>query len=198
MKVGLTGGIGSGKSTVARMLVELGAWLVDTDAIARALTGPEGAAMAALVDAFGSGIKDSQGGLDRAALRQKAFSQESVRQRLEAVLHPMIGAASLAQADQAAPGQAIVFDVPLLTETRWWRARVDRVLVVDCLPSTQIERVVRRSGWAEAEVQRVVGLQATRVARCAIGDAVIFNESLVLPALRREIEALWVEWTAAA
>lgn len=193
----MTGGIGSGKSTVARMLVELGAWLVDTDAIARSLTGPGGAAMAALVEAFGCGIQDAQGALDRAALRQRAFSDASLRQRLESVLHPMIVTQSLAWAGQAAPGQTIVFDVPLLAESRSWRARVDRVLVIDCLPATQIERVVQRSGWAETEVQRVIGLQATRSARRAIGDAVIFNESLTLAALRAEVEALWVHWTHA-
>lgn len=191
---GLTGGIGSGKSTVGAALVSLGATLVDTDAIAHALTGPRGAAMPRLRDAFGDDIADANGALDRARMRALVFADISAKHRLESILHPMIGSVAQQQA-QAAPG-TVVFDVPLLTESRQWRARCDRILVVDCSEDTQIARVVARSAWPERQVRHVIAQQASRTARRGIADAVIHNEALSLEALREQVVQLWFEWTA--
>ena len=192
-RIGLTGGIGSGKSTVAAALQQCGAVLVDTDAIARLLTAPGGAALPALVEAFGAQVLGADGALDRARMRELAFADASTRARLESVLHPLIGEQARAQA-RAATGRPVVFDVPLLAESRHWRARVDRVLVVDCEPDTQVRRVQARSGWTEEAVRRVLAQQASREARRAIADAVIYNEGLSLPALQAEVRALWSRW----
>jgi dephospho-CoA kinase len=193
-RFGLTGGIGSGKSTVARTLVACGACLVDTDAIARALTQPGGAALTALATAFGADMLTADGALDRDRMRALAFGDAAAKARLEAVLHPLIGAEAQRQAEAAAPGQAVVFDVPLLTESRHWRARVDRVLVVDCSEATQVQRVVARSGWTAEAVQRVIAQQAPRAARRAIADAVLFNEGLSPEELAAQVRALWALW----
>lgn len=196
MRIGLTGGVGSGKSTVAALLVARGAALVDTDAIARALTGPGGAAMAALRAEFGDQIADDGGALERARMRALAFADPGAKQRLEAVLHPLIGAQALREAD-AATGPAVVFDVPLLAESRAWRARCDRVLVIDCSEATQVARVVARSGWSEAQVRAVIAQQASRERRRAIADAVIHNDGIDAGALAREVDALWDCWVGA-
>jgi dephospho-CoA kinase len=193
LKIGLTGGIGSGKSTVAAMLVPLGAALIDTDAIARALTGAQGASLPALRREFGDAIFNPDGSLDRAAMRTRAFAEMTVRQRLEAVLHPMIGAEAQRQAD-AANSAALVFDVPLLTESKHWRSRVHRVLVVDCSTDTQVERVTARPGWTREAAAHAIAAQATREARRAIADAVIFNDGITLAELQAHTEALWRLW----
>ena len=192
-RIGLTGGIGSGKSTVAQMLVALGAVLVDSDAIARELTLPGGAAIPALREAFGAECLDAMGALDRERMRALAFADPGVRRRLEALLHPMIGAETARRA--AAAGDAtLVFDVPLLAESLHWRARVERILVVDCRVATQVERVLRRPGWSREAAERVVAQQASREARRAIADAVLFNEGIALPALEAQVRALWERW----
>jgi dephospho-CoA kinase len=192
--LGLTGGIGSGKSTVAAQLVACGAWLVDTDAIARALTAPGGAALPALAAEFGAHILAADGALDREQMRQLAFGDTAAKRRLEAVLHPMIGAAADNQAARAG-GRVVVFDVPLLAESSHWRGRVDRVLVVDCPQAVQVERVLRRSGWDAAAVQRVIAQQASRARRRAIADAVIHNGAdTTLHALAQQVQALWTAW----
>lgn len=195
LHIGLTGGIGSGKSTVAARLVACGAVLVDTDAISRALTATGGAALPAIATAFGPQAIGSDGALDRDHMRQQVFADPAARQRLEAILHPMIGAETQRQAALAA-GRSIVFDVPLLTESAHWRARVHKVLVVDCGEATQVARVMRRSGWTQAMVERVVAQQATRAARRAIADAVIFNEGLTLEQLDTQVRRLWQYWSA--
>ena len=192
-RIGLTGGIGSGKSTVAQMLVALGAVLVDSDAIARELTLPGGAAIPALREAFGAECLDAQGALDRERMRALAFADPGVRRRLEALLHPMIGAETARRA-AAAGDAALVFDVPLLAESLHWRARVERILVVDCRVATQVERVLRRPGWSREAAERVVAQQASREARRAIADAVLFNEGIALPALEAQVRALWERW----
>jgi dephospho-CoA kinase len=196
-RIGLTGGIGSGKSTVARSLVACGAVLVDTDAIARSLTLPGGTALPSLAALFGADIIAADGALDRDRMRRIAFDDSRAKLQLEAVLHPMIGAEAARQAD-AAGDAPIVFDVPLLTESRHWRSRVERVLVVDCSEQVQVERVVGRSGWSDEMVRRVISQQASRVRRRAIADAVIFNEGLSLEALHAEVEALWRLWRPSA
>jgi dephospho-CoA kinase len=193
MQVGLTGGIGSGKSTVASLLVECGAVLVDTDAISRSLTARGGAALPALATAFGPQVIGTDGALDRERMRALVFSDPAAKARLEAILHPMIGENARAQA-AAASGRPVVFDVPLLAESAHWRARVDRVLVVDCSEDTQVQRVVQRNGWAEDAVRRVIAQQASRARRRAIADAVIFNDGLSLDELGVEVSTLWSRW----
>ena len=191
MRIGLTGGIGSGKSTVAAALVELGgALLVDTDAISRALTAPGGGAMAAIEARFGRSFVASDGALDRAAMRDLAFRDPAAKQALESILHPMIGAETARQAALAASGQRVVFDVPLLVESGRWRRLVDRVLVVDCDESTQIARVMARSGLSEGAVRAILAQQATRAQRRAAADAVIHNDGLTLSQLREEVGQL--------
>jgi dephospho-CoA kinase len=195
LRAGLTGGIGSGKSTVAAALAWRGALIVDTDAIARELTAPGGAALPAIANAFGAQMIDSTGALDRARMRAEVFSQPAARLRLESILHPMIGQETQARAQAAGAGQPVVFDVPLLTESAHWRQRVDRVLVVDCDESVQVERVMQRSGWQAEEVLRVIAQQAPRAARRRIADAVIHNGAGVsLDALESMVSRLWPCW----
>jgi dephospho-CoA kinase len=199
LQIGLTGGIGSGKSTVARTLVACGAHLVDTDAIARALTLPGGAAMPALATNFGPQVVAADGALDREVMRQMVFTDAAVKHQLEAILHPLIGSEAQRQA-ALNPQSPVVFDVPLLAESqgrRPWRARVHRVLVVDCSVETQIARVLSRPGWTEEAARRDVAQQATRATRRGVADAVIANEGLTLPQLEAEVRALWALWTAA-
>lgn len=195
MHIGLTGGIGSGKSTVAAMLARHGATIVDTDAIARQLTLPRGAAVAAVAEAFGNSILDADGGLDRAAMRDLVFSDTTARRRLEAILHPMIGAEAGRQA--GATAGAVVFDVPLLAESSHWRDRVERVLVVDCLEATQLARVLQRPGWTLQTAKAVIAQQASRSARRACADAVIFNDGLSLDELDLEVGSLCKAWSLA-
>ena len=194
LRIGLTGGIGSGKSTVATMLVVCGALLVDTDAIAHALTAPGGAALPALARSFGPRIIGADGAMDRAHMRALAFGDESARRRLEAILHPMIGDEAQRQAGLA-EGRPVIFDVPLLTASSAWRQRVERVLVVDCQEDTQIQRVMQRSGWSAEQVQRVIAQQTPRDTRRALADAVIFNDGLSLAALQAQVQALWHHWS---
>ena len=195
--IGLTGGIGSGKSTVAQLLVGCGAFLVDTDAIARSLTQPGGGAMGAIAETFGPRAVAADGSLDREHMRTRAFTDPDAKRCLEGILHPMIGGEARRQAE-AAQGRTVVFDVPLLTESSHWRARVQRVLVVDCSAQTQLGRVAARPGWTAEAAQRVIGQQASRHQRRAIADAVIFNDGLSLQALEAEVHALWAAWAAAS
>jgi dephospho-CoA kinase len=197
MRIGLTGGIGSGKSTVAAMLVARGAKLVDTDAIARSIAEPGGAAMPALEAEFGPSILTAEGGMDRARMRERVFSDAKAKKRLEGILHPLIGAECEHQAASARPGQPVVFDVPLLVESKRWRAIVDRVLVIDASEPTQLERVIARSGWTPDAVRAVIAQQAHRALRRAAADAVIYNDGLGLAELSSHVEGLWERWTGA-
>jgi dephospho-CoA kinase len=194
LSIGLTGGIGSGKSTVAAMLVAEGAALVDTDAIARTLTAAGGAAMPPLIALFGAQVAGPDGALDREAMRRLAFADPAAKRQLESVLHPLIGAQAQREA-QAARSDVVVFDVPLLTESAHWRTRVDRVLVIDCSETTQIERVLRRPGWSREVVERVIAQQAPRNRRRAIADAVIHNDDgLTLETLAHAVRRLLTRW----
>ena len=191
--IGLTGGIGSGKSTAAQGLVALGAHLVDTDAIARALTLPGGAAIPALAAEFGADALTADGALDREKMRRLVFADPGAKARLEAMLPPLIGAEASRRA-AASGGRPVVFDVPLLTESSHWRARVDRVLVIDCDEATQAARVAQRPGWTEEAARRVIAQQAPRAARRASADAVICNEGLTIAQFQAELRALWALW----
>ena len=178
LRLGLTGGIGSGKSTVGNLLASLGAALIDADQIARAATGPEGAAMPAIRAVFGDAYVDADGALDRNRMRQLAFNRPEARAQLEAIVHPLVSLHSDLQAQQAMDRgcAVIVFDIPLLAESGRWARRLDAVLVVDCSPETQIERVMRRNGLAREVVQAIIASQATRRARRAVADVVIAND----------------------
>lgn len=192
MRVGLTGGIGSGKSTVARMLVELGAALVDADAIARGVTAAGGPAVPEIRLAFGDAFINADGALDRERMRALAFNEPGARQRLEAIVHPLVGQETARQAQEAVASghRCLVFDIPLLVESGRWRQQVDQVLVVDCSAETQITRVMARSGLAREAVQAVIAAQAPRAVRLAAADCVICNEGLSLVQLQREVASL--------
>ena len=194
LRIGLTGGIGSGKSTVAGLLAQLGATVIDTDLIARQLTLPGGAAIEAITAAFGTELIDAAGALNRTRMRALVFTDTTAKRRLEVILHPLIGVETERQARAAAAAPAVVFDVPLLVESGRWRARVDKVLVVDCREATQIERVVARSGWTPQAAQAVIDSQATRSQRRACADAVIFNDGITLEQLSVELGSVWREW----
>lgn len=199
MQIALTGGIGSGKSTVAAMLVACGARLFDADAVSRELTAPGGAALEALEREFGAACRAADGGLDRAWMRALVFQDTAARRRLEGILHPMIGRrAQQALAEASSAGQALVLDIPLLGARSPWRHMADRVLVVDCSEQVQAERVMARSGLQAQEVQRIIASQISRAARRALGDAVILNEGLDLHALQGEVQSLWQRWAADA
>jgi len=173
--VGLTGGIGCGKSTVAELFAGLGASIVDTDAIAHALTAPHGAAMPAIVAEFGPAFATPDGALDRARMRTLVFGDAGARARLEAILHPRIRDATAAAA-AIATGPYIIYAVPLLIESGTWRARVARVLAVDCSEDTQVARVMARSGLAPDQVRAIMATQVTRQQRLAAADDVIDND----------------------
>ena len=153
--VGLTGGVGSGKSKVADLFVENGAGLVDTDAIAHELTGPNGAAMPALVAEFGPAVANQLGALDRIAMRQRVFSDPGARARLEDVLHPLIRRISTERC-AAAESPYVILAVPLLVESGTYRQRCDRIVVVDCPESLQIKRVMARNGISADEVLSLI------------------------------------------
>ncbi len=191
-RLGLTGGIGSGKSTVATMLVELGAALIDADANARSVTAPGGAAIDAIAQAFGAEFITRDGALDRARMREAAFRDPTAKSRLEAIVHPLVGlrAEQQLEAARAAGHACVVFDIPLLVESRRWRQKLDRVLVVDCLPATQVTRTMRRSGLSEEAALAIIAAQATRAERLAAADAVIFNDGITLEQLRQQAHAV--------
>jgi dephospho-CoA kinase len=174
--VGLTGGIGSGKSMVADLFVEQGAALVDTDVIARELTQAGGAVMPALKAEFGPKILAADGGLDRVAMRQLAFSDPSARGRLEGILHPLIRQIS-AERCRAATAPYVILAVPLLVESGAYRERCDRIVVVDCPESLQIERVMARNGLSVDEVKAIMAAQATRQQRLSVADDVVINDA---------------------
>jgi dephospho-CoA kinase len=176
--IGLTGGIGSGKSTVAGLFVAHGAALVDTDAIAHALTAAGGAAMPALRAAFGDDIARDDGALDRARMRERVFADPVLRKRLEQVLHPMIRELSHRQVDAALAAGApyVVLAVPLLVESGDWASRCDRVLLVDCPVELQRQRVMARSRLSAQQIDRILAAQATREARRAVAHDVIDND----------------------
>lgn len=189
MRVGLTGGIGSGKSTVLQMLSQLGAAVVDADAISRATTAAGGAAIAAIARHFGAGFITPEGALDRARMREHAYADPHARKQLEEIIHPLVGQESARQVQAALDARVpcIVFDIPLLVESGRWRAQVDRVLVVDCAPQTQVERVVARSGLEPQAVRAIMAAQAPRALRLAAADMVICNEGLSLDQLRDNV-----------
>lgn len=190
VRIGLTGGIGSGKSTVLAMLQQHGAAAIDADAISRATTAAGGAALPAIAQRFGPEFIGADGALDRARMRERAYSHPESRKELEQIIHPLVGEeiARQVEAALAAGRRCIVFDIPLLVESGRWRAQLDRVLVVDCEPQTQIARVTARSGLPADEVRAIIAAQAPRALRLAAADLVICNEALTLGDLAHEVE----------
>ena len=195
-RIGLTGGIGSGKSTAAQVLAQLGAAVIDADALARSVTAPGGPAIAPLRAAFGDAVIDAQGGLDRQHMRELAFSDAKAKAQLEAIVHPLVKAAIDGQAQSAldAGARVLVFDIPLLVESGRWRERVDGVLVIDCSEDTQIARVQARNGWPREQVLAVIQAQATRAQRQAAADWLILNEGLGLDAFAAAVAQVARQW----
>ncbi len=196
-RLGLTGGIGSGKSTVANLLAARGAAVVDADAIARAVTAPNGSAMPAIAKTFGNDFVDADGALNRDRMRTLAFSDPDAKKRLEAIVHPLVSQETQRQTEAAIQSghRCVVFDVPLLVESGRWRQQVDRVLVVDCKRETQIARVMARNGMAREMVERIIDAQLSSGVRLAAADWVIRNDDLSLDALRAEVNALPLEFS---
>ncbi|TFZ01567.1 dephospho-CoA kinase [Ramlibacter rhizophilus] len=190
LRIGLTGGIGSGKSTVLAMLVERGAAAIDADAHSRRVTAPGGAAIEPIRQAFGDAFIAPDGGLDRARMREHAYTHRDARARLEAIIHPLVGQGIQRDVDEARSEgrRCLVFDIPLLVESGRWRREVDRVLVVDCGAHTQVERVKARSGLSEAQVEAIIAAQAPRALRLAAADLVIFNDGIDLAQLRTLVD----------
>ena len=194
--VGLTGGIGCGKTTVADMFGALGASLVDTDAIAHALTAPHGAAMPAILAEFGAGFATPEGALDRAKMRDLVFADPGARARLEAILHPRIREATAAAA-AIASGPYVIFVVPLLIESGTWAERVTRILAIDCSEETQVARVMARNKLSEEQVRAIMAAQASRAQRLAAADDVIENDDGI-EALAPQVERLHAFYLAEA
>ena len=202
LRLGLTGGIGSGKSTVAGMLVAHGAVLVDADEISRATTATGGAAIAQIAQQFGQDAISADGAMNRAFMRQLVFANPAAKQQLEAIIHPLVSAESARRAELARlSGTAwAVFDIPLLVESQRWRQQLDKVLVIDCEEVTQISRVLSRedarenqaggSGWTEDAVKKVIASQATRAQRRSAADWVIYNDGLSLQELAAQVEEI--------
>lgn len=191
-RLGLTGGIGSGKSTVAALWVKRGATLIDADVLSRAVTAQGGAAIPKIRQVFGPSFIDAEGSLDRNAMRQLAFSDATARARLEAMVHPLVGAAIEKAADDAiAKGaQHLVFDIPLLVESAHWRQHLHRIMVVDCTVETQIQRVIQRNGLSRVEVEKIIAAQATRAQRLGAADVVFFNDRIFLDELALQVRQI--------
>ncbi len=189
--IGLTGGIGSGKSTVASLLAARGAAVIDADAISRSLTASGGLAIEAIARCFGAAMITPEGAMDRVAMRARVFTDPQIKQQLESIIHPLVGQVTQEQTQHAIDsGQTcLVFDVPLLVESgARWRQKVQHVLVVDCEVATQIERVMQRSALGEAEVRRIIDQQASQNQRLTCADSVIYNQGIDMEGLKREVD----------
>ena len=196
LRLGLTGGIGSGKSTVAQMLVGHGAALIDADAISRATTATGGAAIAAIAALFGKSAINADGALRRDVMRQLVFADPAAKLQLEAIIHPLVSqeVARQTASAQSAGKTFAVFDIPLLVESKRWRQQLDKVLVVDCEEGTQVTRVLARQadnyGWTQDAVEKVIAQQASRAQRRTAADWVIDNDGLSLEALAAQVEKI--------
>lgn len=189
LRLGLTGGIGSGKSTVARLLQARGATVIDADAIARSCTQSGGQAMDAVASVFGPDFVAADGSLDRQRMRDHVFAHPQARAQLETIVHPLVGQ-EIARQAAASKARCTVFDVPLLVESPRWRPQLDWVLVVDCTRDTQIRRVSERNGWERATIEAIVDSQSPRERRLAAADTVIFNDGNGIEHLQHEV-ARW-------
>lgn len=183
--LGITGGIGSGKSTFCSLLARQGAAVIDADAISRALTAAGGEAIAAIRLSFGAQFITAEGALDRARMRELAFTDDGARARLEAIIHPLVAKATMHAAHAAvqAGQRLIVHDIPLLTESGRWAPRLDAVVVVDCLEETQLQRVMQRNQLAADAVRAIMARQSHRATRLAAADCIVFNDGITLDEL---------------
>ncbi|MFM0326265.1 dephospho-CoA kinase [Caballeronia glebae] len=196
--IGLTGGIGSGKSTVADLFAARGVPLIDTDLIAHQITAPGGVAMPLIASEFGDDFIAADGSLDRAKMRALVFADDTAKARLEGIVHPLIRAETERQRI-AAQGAYHIVVVPLLVESGEWASRVSRVLVVDCPVETQIERVMRRNGFTREQVLAIIAKQASREARLAAADDIVVNdEAATLDALAQQVDTLHARYLALA
>ncbi|MBT9550064.1 MAG: dephospho-CoA kinase [Hydrogenophaga sp.] len=189
LRLGLTGGIGSGKSTVARELQSLGAALIDADAISRQCTQANGLAMPAIVRQFGPHFVTPEGAMDRNRMREHVFAHPEARHALEAIVHPLVQQEIRRQSDSA-QSPCMVFDIPLLVESPHWRHQLDRILIVDCTEDTQIRRVQARNGWNRATVEAIIRQQSARKHRLAVADGVLWNDDMDLQLLRHEVQRM--------
>jgi len=187
LRIGLTGGIASGKSTVAELFAELGATVIDTDIIAREVVMPDQPALAEIRDAFGESMLNADGSLDRAAMRRLVFADEEARRRLEAIVHPRIQDETRRQSDQTGGVYQLIV-VPLLVESPL-RSFVDRILVVDCNEDTQMARLLARDAESADQARRILAAQASREERLAIADDVVNNDA-DLASTRSQVAAL--------
>jgi len=193
LKIGLTGGIGSGKTVVADRFAQHGIAVIDTDAIAHQITAPNGSAMPAIAAQFGAEFVDSSGALDRARMRALVFADPIAKRRLEAITHPLIRA-ECERATLNSSGPYLVLVVPLLVESGTWASRVDRVLVVDCSEARQIERVIQRNGFARAQVEAIMAQQAGRSQRLAAAHDVIHNDEAGLEHVLKATDELHLRY----
>jgi dephospho-CoA kinase len=194
-RIGLTGGIGSGKSTLGQMLQERGYPLINADEISHALTAAQGAAIEPIRERFGPEFIAADGALDRARMRQLVFNDAAAKQRLQAVLHPLILAGiQNAEASIKDKGNSlVVIDIPLLVESAHWRAVLQQVIVVDCEEETQVARVMQRNKLSAAEVRQIMANQASRERRLAAADMVVFNNSDQLADLHQQAQTMCLQ-----
>ena len=188
-RLGLTGGIGSGKSTVAGMFAALGAVVIDADAISRSLTAPRGAAIEAIKQQFGITMINADGSLNRDRMRDLAFTDSNAKKRLESIIHPLIKL-EMQRQDQSALNSMvalIVYDIPLLVESQNWRPILDQILVIDCLEQTQINRVMRRNTLKQEDIEKIIASQASRKMRNSTADILIFNDSITVEHIREQV-----------
>ena len=188
-RLGLTGGIGSGKSTVAHLLVELGAALIDADDVARRCTLPGGRAMPMIAEQFGTDFVMPDGSMDRVRMREHVFSDTRAKRQLEDIIHPLVQD-EIQRLAEVAKAPLLVFDVPLLVESDHWRHQMDRILVVDCSVDTQVERVMSRNGWPRSQIEAIVHQQSPRLHRLAAADWVLCNDGIDMATLRALVQRL--------
>jgi dephospho-CoA kinase len=188
-RLGLTGGIGSGKSTVAEIFAALGAVVIDADAISRSLTASRGAAIETIKQLFGKSMISEDGSLDRNRMRELVFTDIDAKKRLESIIHPLVKY-EIQRLEQKAillGAKLIIYDIPLLVESTNWRPVLDLVMVVDCLEQTQIERVMARNTLEQKDVKKIIANQAKRKIRNCAADILIFNDSISLEQLNEEV-----------
>ncbi|MDO9199923.1 MAG: dephospho-CoA kinase [Hydrogenophaga sp.] len=189
LRLGLTGGIGSGKSTVATLFQQRGAFVIDADAISRACTLCGGSAMPAIVNTFGTDFVGDDGGLDRQRMRDHVFAQPSARHTLENIIHPLVGV-EIQRLAATSRASCLVFDIPLLVESSHWRHQLDRIVVVDCSHATQMRRVRQRNAWDPATIDAVIRSQSSREQRLAAADFVLFNDMDEIVPLQHSVKVL--------
>lgn len=189
LRLGLTGGIGSGKSTVAALLQQRGAFIIDADAISRACTLFGGSAMPAISSVFGADFVGADGGINRQRMRDHVFSNSEARRTLEAIIHPLVSA-EVERLAASSNANCLVFDIPLLVESPVWRHRLDRIVVVDCSRATQVRRVSLRNAWDSATIESVISNQSPRDQRLGAADLVLFNDTDRIEPLQQSVNTL--------